>query len=56
MRKRLTNPTYHVAAELSESPTDYTADEASGVAHLFRLAQAAGVSCAVWLTAVPPFR
>jgi hypothetical protein len=48
-RKRLSNPTHPVAAELSGGLTDYTTDEAGGVAEVFRLAQAAGVSSAVWL-------
>ena len=39
--KRLTNRTYHFAAELGESRTDYIADEVGGSADIFRLAQGA---------------
>jgi len=40
--KRLTNRTYHFAAQLGKPRTDYTADEVGNVADIFQLSQAAG--------------
>jgi hypothetical protein len=45
--KRLTNRTYHFAAELGKPRTDYIADEVGGVADIFPLAQAPGVNFAL---------
>jgi len=46
--KRLTNRTYHFAAQLGKPRTDYPADEVGNLADIFRLAQAAGVRSAIW--------
>jgi hypothetical protein len=42
-------PHRHIAADLSSCLPDYTAEEVGGSVDLFLLAQAAGVSSAIWL-------